>query len=517
MTDPTPEVPPSVDRAVLQDRALRGASWTMIHTVVSLPVAFAANLVLARILGVEDYGRLAFLTVLLSIASAVVELGLTSALIQYGSRAHAAGRPDEVKRLLSASQGFRLLIAAPLMTLLVIAVADIDARLMVVVVVFGIWVPTALGGALICIVVENKSATSAKLAMISNLVLQVAVVAVAYFMRTADAVWGGRMVVGGLLIALYLVPISSAYRRAVLRPSLPKGFPPGFWRFALPTGLAGLIGTLALSRTEVFFLNWLSTPEAVGLFALAFGLASHIFAPAQALINPLIPAVSGLHAVDPQALAPAFERVLRASSTLIAMACAVGLPALALLVTPLYGTEFAPAAPLLLALGVAGALLAAGEPVSAFTLGRLSARALLTASSIALVINVSLAVALIPVLGVWGAVVANVVGAASRLLLLVNGEVNALGISWARIGNQVMPALVAMPVAVTVWLTGGLVPGPRWVAAVAMACVGFAMLVAGMRLTRSGMTAEDKAILSRMLPRPLRRGVSPLLGLIARG
>ena len=64
------------DRAGLQDRAMRGASWTLIHVMVSLPVAFVANLVVARILGVEGYGRLAFLMTFMTVAGGIVTLGL---------------------------------------------------------------------------------------------------------------------------------------------------------------------------------------------------------------------------------------------------------------------------------------------------------------------------------------------------------------------------------------------------------------------------------------------------------
>ena len=514
---PTPEGQGKFDRAHLQHDAVRGASWTMIHTAVSLPIAFLANLVLARLLGVADYGRLAFLTVLMGVAGGIVEVGMSSALIQYGSRAHAAGRHDEVRKLLSAAQGFRLLVVAPALSLLVILVAHTDTDLVVLAILFGVWMPAFLDGSLIGIVIEGKSATSAKIAMATNLVLQVVVVSVAYSLRTADAVWAARLVVGGLSIAVYLFAVRPGYRRAVLRPTLPRGFPPGFWHFAVPTGIAGLIGTLALSRTEVVFLTWLSTPEAVGLFALAFGLAGHIFAPADALIGPLIPAVSGLHEVDQKALTPAFERVLRASSTIIALACAGALPAFALLVPSFYGEEFADAAPLLLALGVAGALLAAGAPVSAFTLGRRSSRGLLTANVVALVVDVVLAITLIPLIGVWGAVIANVMGALSRLSLLVRGETRALGMSRRGLTRQVAPALLAMPIAVVVWLAGSQVPRAPVVVAALAAFVGIALLVLAMRLTRSGLNEQDKAALSRSLPTRLARISTPFLRVLTRG
>src|SRR6478672_8368893 len=94
----------------LQDRAIRGVSWTLVHTVVSLPLAFVANLVTARVLGVSDYGRLAFLMTFMDVVGGIVSLGLGIGLLQFGARAHAAGRFGEVQHLLSVSQGFRLLV-----------------------------------------------------------------------------------------------------------------------------------------------------------------------------------------------------------------------------------------------------------------------------------------------------------------------------------------------------------------------------------------------------------------------
>ena len=92
---------------------MRGASWTLIHIIVSLPVAFGANLVVARILGVEGYGRLAFLMTFMTVAGGIVSLGVGIGLLQFGSRAHAGGRTEDVRDLLSKSQGFRLLVVAP--------------------------------------------------------------------------------------------------------------------------------------------------------------------------------------------------------------------------------------------------------------------------------------------------------------------------------------------------------------------------------------------------------------------
>ncbi len=505
------------DRAGLQDRAMRGASWTLIHVIVSLPVAFAANLVVARILGVEGYGRLAFLMTFMTVASGIVSLGLGIGLLQFGSRAHAGGRTEDVRSLLSKSQGFRLLVAGPLLTIGVLLVADVPTPLLITAIFFGIWMPAFLDGAAFCITIEQKSALGAQIAMVTNLLMQVVVVTVAWLFSTSDAVWLARLAVDGLLMLVYVAVTSPAYRSAILKPAFPRGFPPGFWRFALPTGLASIIGTLALTRTEVFFLTWLSTPEAVGIFALAFGLANHIFAPAEAMVGPLIPAVSGLHEVDRGSLIAAFQRVLRASSVGIALACAGGLPALAILVPVLYGEEFAASAPLLLALGAAGAVLTTGGPLSVFTMGRLSGSHLMLANTAALATDLVLALALIPVWGAWGAVVAISAGALVRFLLLLGGEVRALDITPGVVLHQLVPGISSIPITVLVYVSLTQLPINAVVAAVLAPLLAIGLLTLTLKTARAGLTEADAVALTRSVPARAARVVRPLLWAVTVG
>jgi O-antigen/teichoic acid export membrane protein len=490
---------------------MRGATWTLIHVVVSLPVAFGANLLVARLLGVENYGRLAFLMTFMEVAGGIVSMGLGIGLLQFGSRAHAGGRAEEVRRLLSKSQGFRLLVVAPLLSVAVFLVADVSTSLLLAAVVFGIWMPAALDGAQFCITIEGRSDLGAKIAMVTNLVTQAAVVLAAWSTRSSDAVWVARLAVAGLMMLVYVAVASPAYRSAVLRPAFPRGFPPGFWRFAIPTGVAGIIGTLALTRTEVFFLTWLSTPEAVGVFALAFGLSNHIFAPAEAMVGPLIPAVSGLHEVDRGSLVAAFQRVLRASSVAIALACAGGLPALAILVPVLYGSEFAAAAPLLLALGAAGAVLTTGGPLSVFTMGRLSGRYLMLANTAALVTDLALALVLIPVWDAWGAVAAISSGALVRFGLLLGGEVRALAISTTTVLRQLVPALASIPITVLTYLMLSDLPGHAVVAALVAPVLALGVLAVTLKTSRSGLTEADAGALLRSVPSPVGRLAKPVL------
>ena len=479
--------------------------WTLIHIFVSLPVGFVVNIVIARVLGAVDYGRLAFLTAAMEVAGGIVALGVTPALVQFGAKAHAAGRRDEVRRLLSQAQGFRLLVVAPLLSVFVVAVARTDPVIVVLAVVFGVLLPAALDGAPACLGIENKTAAGARVVLVSALMTQAAVLVVVLTLATADAIWAARLVMTAGVVAIALIPVSPDYRRAILRPRLPRGLPPGFWRFAIPTGAASIISTLVLSRSEIFILTWFSMPAAAGAFALAFGLAGHLFAPAQAIIGPLVPAISGLYEVDSGSMAPAFRRTLRAGSTIVAGLTAVVLPPLALLVPWIYGPAFASASPLVVVLGIAGGGLVVAAPVMAFTMARLSAVRVLRASGLALVVDLVLAVGLVPLLGVWGAVIANVAGSATQLGLLLRGELAILHLTWRTAASDIAPFVVGVPACLLAWTLSGVVTPSPFFGAVLSAVAGLALLVAGMHLSRSGLTEPDAAALRRNLPGPVAR------------
>jgi O-antigen/teichoic acid export membrane protein len=501
----------ALGKGELQDRAVRGVTWTMVNTVVSLPIAFVVNLIVARVLGVVDYGRLAFLTVVMEVAAGIVMLGVNPALVQFGAKAHAAGRRADVADLLSKVQGFRLLVAAPILTVVVVVVvSDVGPWFKLIAVVFGVLLPAALDGAPACLGIENKTAAGAKVVLVSNVLTQLAVLGTVLVVAQADVVWAVRLIMMSVLVLLALVPISATYRRAVLRPRLPRRLPQGFWRFALPTGLAALLSTLVVSRTEVLALTWLSDPVSVGLFALAFGLAGHLYAPAQAIIGPLVPAISGLREVDAPAVVSAFGRVLRGSSTVVALLSGVALPVLAALTPTFYGSSYAGAEPVVLALGVANGFLVVGAPVSAFVLARLSAARVLSASVVALVVDVVLALGLIPIWAVWGAVVANVAAASTQMLMLLSSELGALGLSWATAGRDTVPVWVGAVVAVVAWYSSTFVPSVWWAVVVA-AMVGSVGVVGLLRVVRSGLTPGDLQAVVRVMPPRIRGPVGAVL------
>lgn len=499
MTDPARSIG-ALDGAKLQDRAVGGALWTMFHTIASIPIAFLVNLLLARVLEPDGYGRLAFLSTLITILGSVLALGLSTAMIQFGAKAHAAGRSDEVRRILSSSQGFRLIVVAPLLTLIVIALVDVPVALLILAIAFGVWVPALLDGAPITLFIENKTAVGARIAMVSNLIIQAGVVGAVLWLGTADGVWATRIVLAAVGIGLALPVISRRYRKAVLRPTLPRHFPEGFWRFALPTGAASLIATLALSRTEVLYLTWWSTPEATGLFALAFGVAGHVFAPAQALTGPLIPAVSGLHEVSQAKVRSAFGRTMRASSTVVALMSAATLPALAVLLPTLYGEAYADAAPAMLVLGVVGGLSVCTGALTAFVLARLSARTVLWTNTIALAVDIVVAIALIPWLGLWGAVFANIAATIVRVALLFILETRSQDIAWWRGATLLSPIGWSAVACCLTWSGTLFISLNPWVEACLTSFLALVLLIFALRVTSTGLEPGDRDAVLRNIP-----------------
>lgn len=482
--------------------------------VVALPLGFLVNIVVARTLGVVDYGRLAYLSTVMILVMTTIDLGIGTGVVQFGSKAHAAGRYDEVKRILRAAQGYKMIIGIPVVSAVVLLLVDVDPVLMVIALVFGVAMTASFGGAADSLTIENRTAQNAQAAMIVNVLTQVLVVVVAVTLSSADSVWAARLVGGGLGVLVYLAFVAPMYRRALLRPRL-RRFPHGFWKFALPAGAAGMVEAFVSSRSEVVVLTWMSALEAAGVFALAFGLAMHLFAPAQSLLGPLVPAISGLREVDEAATERALVRTLRASSTATAALVAAATPAFALLVPVIYGEDYRQVPPVLVVLSIAGGLVVMAGPLRAFIMARLKGTWLLAINLVALVINVGLTVALVSPLGVWAAVVGNASAALVLFTLLLLLEARALRTGIWPLLAATVPFVVGAVVSVGTWWT---IVGFAWhpvPSAVVAGIVGFGLFVGLLWLTRSGLTPQDVDAITRAVPARLHRVAGPVLTMLA--
>src|ERR1044072_336135 len=120
---PTPERGTPMTGGELQRRAISGSLWAAVNATISVPLAFLANAVVARILGPAEYGQLAFLTLILGIAVLISNLGVSDAVIQWGAAAEARGDRPAADRLLKKSLGYHLMVQLPVLVLSVLVLA----------------------------------------------------------------------------------------------------------------------------------------------------------------------------------------------------------------------------------------------------------------------------------------------------------------------------------------------------------------------------------------------------------
>lgn len=500
--------PNALTRQELQSRAVSGALWTVLHVAVSLPLAFVVNVIVARLLGVDGYGRLALLTLVMELAGVVVLAGVGSGLIQFGAKAHSVGDHATVRSLLSRSQGFRLALAAPVLTTLVLWLADVPMALLTLTIAFGIWVPAGFGGAESALTIQNDTARAARLAMMVNLMMQGAVLSSAVILPRADVVWATRMVVTGLGVIAAIALVDPRYRRAVLHPRFPRGMPSGFWRFSIPVGASGVVAAVALNRSEVVVLEHLSTAEQVGFYAVAFGLAGHLLAPAQALLRPLTPAVSALREVEIGATREAFRRMTRVSGVLGGFTVAIGGPCLALLIPTLYGEDFRPVQDLVVAMAMVSGYLVFTFPMQAFVTARLRGASTLTVNVLSALAAVVLALIAIPFLGAWGAVLAKVAVVVTRVTWLALRETESFmstrGEFLRSFGATSAAAVTAFLVHLGSRLVGADALAHEGLVVVAVMTVSCAVYLLLLKLFQCQLTVGDTQSLAGVLPKRLR-------------
>ena len=66
----------------LKDKTVKGVAWSGIDNVVQMGVSFVVSIVLARLLSPDDYGLLGIIAIFTAICSALIDGGLSNALIR---------------------------------------------------------------------------------------------------------------------------------------------------------------------------------------------------------------------------------------------------------------------------------------------------------------------------------------------------------------------------------------------------------------------------------------------------
>lgn len=499
VSEPEPVARSAISAGELQQRALHGSSWTMAHVAIAIPLAFAANAVVARALGPSDYGQLAFLSASLSIAGSITGLGVTNASIQWGSAAFGRGDFEAMTSVVRRAVGYQVMVQAPVLLAFAVWMARGQAPWLVAALLLGVALQMVAAGPVLKITMESRSATNAKLQMAANAGLQGASVLTALLTHSAEALWAVRALLPGLSTLPYAAAFPRGRRRVLFLPKAPRHLGREFWAFALPTWVAGLVGMLVFSRSEIFALKGFGFSSALGIFSLAFGLSQQVTAPADSVLGPLGPATASLLASAPHRAREGLERAARLTGVLSGTVLSTVVPAVFFVIPLVYGQAFQEAAVAFLPLALVSCLQSATHPVVAFTRARRRGRLLLQANAAALGVDVAVMVIAVPRWGLWGALLANGMSQLVGIALLVRAEVTVQGISWRDAAAYSRPATISATTG-GLGLAAGLALPQALVLArpLVSAFVGLLAFLVALRVLRAGLRAEDLTALRQV-------------------
>jgi O-antigen/teichoic acid export membrane protein len=306
--------------------------------VLSLAAGFVASVIVARMLGVEGTGIVAFALYIMALTTAVAGLGLPQSALRFV----AGGAADESYRPLSSALTKRFAATTGLMAVAILAYALWLYELGDETAAF-VWAATtvlflAYAYSALSLGVAHglgQSGAVAKRTLVGCLIQPIAIAIGALLAGPAGAILGH---------ALRHVPQALAlrnYQATERAPSSPMT--PAIRTYARNNWLSGLCVTLN-SRLELAILGLSFSIVAVGYYAIGLMLNGLVLQLSALLLVSLVPYLGFLHDQrDHPQLVLAYQRSLRWLGIVLAPICFGGAAIAPVLIPSLFGEEFRPA------------------------------------------------------------------------------------------------------------------------------------------------------------------------------
>lgn len=392
--------------AELPRRVSVNASWLLADRVIRMGVGVVVGVLIARHLGVSDFGLLNYATALVGLLSAFSTLGLESILVRDLVRA-----PDRRGEMLGTAAALRL-VGAVVCTLVALAVVFVmrpgDAT-----------APAVVG--LVALATVFQASDVVDVFFQAQAHTRPAVLARLAAFGVATAARGILLVVGAgvtafaavVLVeaALTAVAMLGAYATSVgtvrewrvraleARRLLSEGWP------LLLSGIAIML----YMRIDVLMLEAISGLDAVGIYGAATRVSEVWYFVPTAIAAAMAPAITAAHGRDPAGYLVNVRRLLGLLGAL-ALAAGVTLSVLSVpIIDVLFGREFAASAPVLAVHAWAGVFVALGVGQGTWNVCEGLTRLALVRTLAGAALNVVLNLILIPRWGGLGAAVATVV------------------------------------------------------------------------------------------------------------
>jgi O-antigen/teichoic acid export membrane protein len=296
-----------------------------------------------------------------------------------------------------------------------------------------VWAIQALGTSTVINTASARNALAAQISLIAGMAAQVALVTAAVATRRADVTWVVQLLLLFLGPLLAVIKLEPDERSALFAPKIVLRAPKGFWTYAVSACVGGLVATFVYGRSEVIVLRANGLLAGAGIFTVITGLAGQMTGALDSMLAPLTPIAAGLVALDRQRAIRVFERSLRVAAVLGALATCTLVPAGVIVIRVLYGRAFGSAVAPFAVLAMVSSLQTALGPLTAFAFATRSAAQVLRINVVCLVVDAAMAFSLVPLLGLWGAVLANAAAQALSLLWMTRLVSDRLGITISQI------------------------------------------------------------------------------------
>jgi O-antigen/teichoic acid export membrane protein len=369
---------------------------------------FVGSAIVARLLGPEGLGVIAYAVWCVTVATSIAGLGIAMVLQRFIPNLRAEGNHDEAEGLIGATA--RLSMLATIVGGLLLfcwlywpARSAIDApspasRIVLVVLILAWFICWRMADFYLNYLKgEQWFGEFARLSTFSALLKLTVMALGAWLFGVAGAVAG--------YVASYVVPASRVYQLLRKRRAVGQDLRHQVMGFALTSWSVGVVGGFVFGRPEVVFLEHFAGIGAAGLFAAAATLTDMATQLPPLVLSALLPYFSEQHGLGAH---DQMRRLYRAMTGLIALVMAplcIGMAAIAPVLVPLlFGAEFAVAVP------VASVLLLTAAAVNSlsvttvyliFSTGK--TRLLLISNGVGLVGTIVCGFVLIPHIGLMGA------------------------------------------------------------------------------------------------------------------
>lgn len=420
-------------------RATLDVAVQIVARIANLALGVVVTLVLVRALGSHEFGVWSTLFAITQITTGLGELGLSQIAIS-----RAASEPERESQWLGSLLSLRLLLAVPITIASILAVFLIvsgrDAR---------------IAGTLLSLVMLVGAASTL------GVVFQLRVrnhISMA-ILTLNSVVWGAGVVIvavlSGGIVAFAAVFLASsvlttavtallASRAAVIRVRGTRHLWRRMLRVGLGLGAAGMLVTLYVKLDQILVFQFVGSRQA-GLYAADYRLLEQIQFIPGSVMTTLFPMIAVAYPAHPgrvrDLLQIAAEYLSMASLPILAFTIVAARP----IVTFLFGSEFAEAAPALPVLAGAFVSISFGYLVGNMVVILELQRVLLRNAAVGLVINVVLNVLLIPRYGFQAAAWITLLTEATVMSLSMRAVLRALGMRpRVRRLARILAAAVAM-------------------------------------------------------------------------